>query len=291
MKKTKNKENPLKRLYDWITDRKENETLDTTSPNILKRGEAILKSCIKDYINKQMKVITNEVSYELKKGYYDYINTDYKYNNQGLKSYKLNDLKKSMRKELTTRTGYALTLIKTQTEQNLNKLRSRFIDWINNQTLNNDKQTLKQTLKLETITKQNKRHTDFILRDQYMKMIGNFDSIIGKHYEAIGFIWKNRKDKRVAGNPAGLYPKVNPNSKMHGNHWERENKFYLYKNNWALKNNLVKKVKDYSEEDLKDGTPSMPIGCRCYRINIYELNEVPKEYLTDKGIKYVENMQ
>lgn len=279
--------NPLKSLYDWVEDRMNNETLDTTSPNILERGSQILSGCIKTYLQKQMRELRRKTTYDLKQGYYNYINTDYKRQNPGLNTYRLQEIKKPLRQELQVRTGYALALIKTQTEQNLNKLKGRFIDWINQQTLGDDKQSLKEMLDLDKLRYQNKRHQQFIITDQYHKMIGNFDDIVANHFEALGFIWKNRKDKRVAGNPTGINPKPDKNSPMHGNHWVRENKIYLYEQSWAKTAKLIKAPDGYEVSDLKDGPPGMPIGCRCYRVNLYELNELPKDYLTEKGKKYL----
>ena len=125
---------------------------------------------------------------------------------------------------------------------------------------------------------------NMIIRDQQHKLVSNMTYITAMKNDAIGFIWKNRKDIRVVGNPSGLYPSGN---KMHNNHWKREGKLYLFRDSAALKKGLIKKTKDvqYADE-IEDGLPGIPINCRCTMRLIYRLYEIPAEYkniITQKG--------
>ena len=60
------------------------------------------------------------------------------------------------------------------------------------------------------------------------------------------YIWRNMQDRRVRGNPIGLYP----NSKY--NHWSREGKMYSW------------------DSPPADGHPGYPIRCRCFAEPVFE---------------------
>ena len=88
------------------------------------------------------------------------------------------------------------------------------------------------------------------------------------------------------GTPGGLYP-VAKNPEVHGNHYEREGKFYLLRDNWASKNGYIKG--GVYADTLKDGEPGIPIGCRCVRENIFALDDIPDKYksmITASGKEY-----
>lgn len=108
-----------------------------------------------------------------------------------------------------------------------------------------------------------------IARDQTMKAMSTFTQL---RLQNIGFdfyIWRNSGDGRVAGNPRGIngndrlskdkltytraegkyFYQGHPNtdrSKYHGNHWDREGKYF----SWLI--------------PPPDGNPGMGINCRCY---------------------------
>ncbi|RVZ72751.1 hypothetical protein EC585_00465 [Helicobacter pylori] len=62
----------------------------------------------------------------------------------------------------------------------------------------------------------------------------------------------------------------------HGNHWNRQDKLYLYQDAPSkIKQELKKRgIKFELDSDLLDGSPGEPYGCRCYRINIYNLDNI-----------------
>lgn len=66
-----------------------------------------------------------------------------------------------------------------------------------------------------------------IARDQTNKMNGNITQLRQTGLGIEEYIWRTAKDRRVVGNPAGLYPHGN---RVHGNHWEREGKVYRWDN-------------------------------------------------------------
>ena len=107
-----------------------------------------------------------------------------------------------------------------------------------------------------------------IARDQTAKAISTFSSLRSQNAGSIGYQWHNSQDKRVAGNPNGLYPDVNPKSKYHGDHWDREDKYYL----WNKTSGDIPIAPDGKKfkQPPPDGNPGMPINCRCFAESIFE---------------------
>lgn len=108
---------------------------------------------------------------------------------------------------------------------------------------------------IQDLTHVTRKKAKLIARDQSAKAVSTFTQM---RYENLGckkYIWRNAQDKRVAGNPSGLYPDPDPKSKYHGNHWDREGKVY------------------YWDNPPPDGNPGMPINCRCYAEPIFDIEE------------------
>lgn len=139
---------------------------------------------------------------------------------------------------------------------------------------------------IQDLTGVAKTKAKVIARDQTMKAMSTFTQL---RLQNIGFefyIWRNAGDKRVAGHPNGIngntqlskdkltYTKFDgkffyqghPNtdrSKYHGNHWDREGKYF----SWLI--------------PPPDGNPGMGINCRCYAEPAY-FNDKEKEALQEK---------
>lgn len=99
---------------------------------------------------------------------------------------------------------------------------------------------------IEAATGISKRRATLIARDQ----IGTLNAqVTQQRDEELGidsYIWRNAGDRRVRGNPSGLYPK------SRYDHWEREGKVYKYAN------------------PPGDGNPGEPIQCRCFAEAVIE---------------------
>ncbi len=97
-----------------------------------------------------------------------------------------------------------------------------------------------------------KKRAKLIARDQTSKL----NSVLAKARQTnLGveeYIWHNSKDRRVRGNPGGLYPDV-PRDK---NHWIREGKVFRW------------------DKPPKDGHPGEAINCRCYAEAVIKLDGV-----------------
>ena len=253
---------------------------------------AIDKGIKKDY-DKVLKSVNKEVRSKLKNEYNQFIKKGVFRTAPSLQKYKIEDLKPDFKKELESRINVSLSYIKTQDQNTIEEIKNRLMNFASIPHQNKDLKELEYDFWNDVIPAKVKKNyktsswQNMIIRDQQHKLVSNMTYITAMKNDAIGFIWKNRKDIRVVGNPSGLYPNGN---KMHNNHWKREGKLYLFRDSAALKKGLIKKTKDvqYADE-IEDGLPGIPINCRCTMRLIYRLYEIPAEYkniITKKGLEY-----
>ena len=267
-----------------------NDILSKTAIEALVR--AIDKGIKKDY-DKVLKSVNKEVRSKLKNEYNQFIKKGVFRTAPTLQKYKIEDLKPDFKKELESRINVSLSYIKTQDQNTIEEIKNRLMNFASIPHPNKDLKELEYDFWNDVIPAKVKKNyktsswQNMIIRDQQHKLVSNMTYITAMKNDAIGFIWKNRKDIRVVGNPSGLYPSGN---KMHNNHWKREGKLYLFRDSAALKKGLIKKTKDvqYADE-IEDGLPGIPINCRCTMRLIYRLYEIPAEYkniITEKGKEY-----
>lgn len=213
-------------------------------------------------------------SSKLKKYFYSYkknLETRHK-----VRSYRLSELDPILQEDFRRQRQWGLDLIKTQNEENMLKLKRRFMDWVNLKTL--------KSKELPSLALPNNKHMKFILKDQTNKMNSSFDKAVSDFFGgAIAFQWKINNDNRVVGKPGGVNPKP---SEMHGNHWKRRDKWYynpskkkFLKDSGIL---LSKFEGDYNTPE--DGMPGVPIGCRCWAYYIYDIEDLPKDFRRKDGI-------
>ena len=230
-------------------------------------------------VKRQLAELEKEVKERYTREYLNFKKTGYKRYFPNLKAYRLDDLTPKFRAELRRQTEISLDYITTTTEDEMRQLRNRFLNWMTNPT----PETRQKGVDLDFSDK----HIRFIIRDQSRKLEGNLSEITAKENNAFAFIWRTRRDNRVVGNPAGLYPKGND---RHEDHYERNGKLYLIDGSYFVQKGLVKKSKSViMDTELGDGMPSKPVGCRCWATYIYRISDIPKEYefiLTEKGRKY-----
>lgn len=97
------------------------------------------------------------------------------------------------------------------------------------------------------------RRARFIARDQTAKVTS---SMAHTRVQALGadkYTWRTAEDRRVVGDPNGLYPKP---SRGHGNHYKRNNKNYYYSKPFA------------------DGLPGQAYNCRCVALPIIDVDKI-----------------
>lgn len=264
----------------WIQDRIDKDILNTTSADLLLEAQGTLRSEIDDYFKAKRQ--ESKIYNKIKGGYSTFLKSSYQRTHKGLAKARLTDLKPKFRKELEKRVALSFNLIKNKDNEVKQELASRFLNWItiDSKEVRGDSTSKQSLLNFLDFAKEAgvaQRHSRFVIEDQTRKMLASFDDLIAKENGAIGGFWKNRKDKRVVGNPKGLYPKGN---RAHNDHWNREDQFYILKNSWAYKQKLVT---GNIYEDLEDGGVGVAIGCRCRLVYVYDLRDVPYEHLTKKG--------
>lgn len=130
-------------------------------------------------------------------------------------------------------------------------------------------------LNIKDSVKKLQLNADNMLDDSIHRLRADLNTTTAKEYGAFGYIWKNQQDLRVVGNPFGIYPIVK-DPITHGNHWNRQDKLYLYQDAPSkIKQELKKRgIKFELDSDLLDGSPGEPYGCRCYRINLYDIDKI-----------------
>ena len=114
------------------------------------------------------------------------------------------------------------------------------------------------TERLQKIGSISKNRAKFIARDQTAKLTGDLNQARQQDNGIEEYTWHNSKDRRVVGNPSGLYPKGN---RAHGNHWDRENVTF----SWA--------------KPPPDGHPGHAPGCRCYAKPKLNLEKLKAQYI------------
>jgi len=110
--------------------------------------------------------------------------------------------------------------------------------------------------RLQEIYGIDERRARRIARDQTGSLTSAITEERNKESGFDEYIWRNQDDRRVVGNPSGLYPK---GSRQHMDHWNREGKVFK----WS--------------EPPRDGHPGKAIECRCSSqpvINVERLNAV-----------------
>lgn len=264
-------------IYKWILDKIENNNYK----NINENSFNFINEELKSEIEKEFKP-TKKPMNMLNEKYSGYFKKEFLERNKGLDSYSYNDLLPELQQQLQNCVNDSLALIKYRNEQEKIEVEKRFRNFIKND-LNEDTDLndLKEALKIEETKEKLDKHTLNIIIDQETKMVNNLDRIVALNNGAIGCIWHTMLDIRVVGNPNGLYPK---GTKEHGNHYKRQGVFFAYKSGFAYQQGLLK-AKVY--EDLEDGGVEKAINCRCFLENIYDLRDVPEEYLSKKGLKYI----
>ncbi|MGC9239815.1 MAG: hypothetical protein ACP5D5_09425 [Acidithiobacillus sp.] len=109
-----------------------------------------------------------------------------------------------------------------------------------------------------------------VVIDQGHKLIANINQTVAEDNNALGFFWRHVHQAGYDGRPE---------------HEARDGKFFAIRDNWAIKAGLMKRGPNpYADEiDL----PAVAPFCRCWATYVYNIRELPKECLTQKGLDRV----
>lgn len=114
------------------------------------------------------------------------------------------------------------------------------------------------TERLQKIGSISKNRAKFIARDQTAKLTGDLNQVRQADNGIDEYTWHNAQDRRVVGNPSGLYPKGN---RVHGDHWDREGETFSWSN------------------PPFDGHPGHAPNCRCYAKPKLNLEKLKAQYI------------
>lgn len=203
----------------------------------------------------------------LKDIYTRYMNTQYKQSNPTLTKYEIDLIANKLYEVYQIRKDYTNERLKDMVKKDYNTqlaLLGGLMVGSRNAVLN-----IKDSVKKLQAT------ADSMLDDSIHRLRADLNNTTAKEYGAFGYIWKNQQDLRVVGNPHGIYPIIK-DPIAHGNHWNRQDKLYLYQDAPSkIKQELNKRgIKFELDKDLLDGSPGEPYGCRCYRINIFNIKNI-----------------
>lgn len=101
------------------------------------------------------------------------------------------------------------------------------------------------------------RRAALIARDQTSKLTGALNQSRQQENGIEEYIWRTAGDRRVVGDPGGLYPKGN---RVHGDHYHRDGKKFRWDNPPA------------------DGHPGQAINCRCVAIPVFNPAALEAKY-------------
>lgn len=272
MAKKKNR-NELEILRDELQEYKKDGLLESLSASFLEKLQFKINVATSKFFKKYLSAKSMWYSSNYRRNFWSTKKSLFS-RNVGLKSYKLEDLNSEFASAYRAGIELSLSLIKSHSDETKLKMRRRFLDWVTSADYR-DKEDLNEAIKLPSDKK-----TKFLLRDQTNKLASTLDNIVAEKYGAIAFQWKVRNDNKVSGKPGGKNEKADKDSKVHGDHWSRKDKFYYYtRMDDSIKAKLNLKKFAGSEKDLKDGMPGIPIGCRCYAKNFYFIEDLPAEFI------------
>jgi SPP1 gp7 family putative phage head morphogenesis protein len=137
--------------------------------------------------------------------------------------------------ELELRIARNVDLITSLAERTKLNLTGMIIDQVSDQDF--DARKIGKLIRKENEVSE--RRARYIVRDQTHKLLSTINQLRLENLGITHYRWRNSKDRRVRGNPNGLYPNARYN------HWTREGKEYAFSNPPA------------------DGNPGIPYGCRC----------------------------
>ena len=273
---------PLKSMLELAMEALEQDRRTEMSANTVDKAISTFNRQFQENLRSRME----KQEHMLDKEYRDIFNKHKKVSTE--QGFNPKDFSAKYLRQINNRVKYSIDLIRDQQSEHQKQIASRFINWFNV----NSPEMRKNDKKLETYLQGDNtdNHAKFVIDDQSRKLASSFMDISAEHGRAIGMVWLTRQDNKVVGKPGGEYPK---GTEKHNNHYVRQGKLYLYKDNWWLKHGYIKKTQQVEYvEDLEDGLPGVGIGCRCTRRNIFSLDRIPKEYLgilTEKGKRYLDN--
>lgn len=186
----------------------------------------------------------------------------------GVSRFTLNQIKPSLRPELTRRIQASADLIKLNREQAIEKTLQRFAGWASSVPAGGsravDRAEVKQDIRksIGQFSFEERR----VLIDQGHKLMSSVDAVIAQQTDAIAAMWRSHwRD---------------PHYHYRPDHKERDEKIYVVRGSWAMEKGLISKGAGYIDEMSQ---PAEEPFCRCYFVYLHNLRDLPEDMLTAKG--------
>lgn len=109
-----------------------------------------------------------------------------------------------------------------------------------------------------------------VVIDQGHKLAATLDNIVAKDGGAIAMIWRHVKERP-------------PEYDARPEHLARNGKIFVIRNNWAIKKGYMKLGGSLYTDQIT--APGEEVFCRCSGTYIYNLRDLPEQFLTASGRK------
>lgn len=192
-------------------------------------------------------------------------------NHIGVGKFSRDALKPEMKELLSKRLDAAQALIRLNKEEAVSTTKRRFAGWASSipeggVPVEGQKEAKKNIVKsLGQLTYEERR----VATDQGRKFAEAVNDLIGQQNGAIAVLWHHVHRENYNGRPV---------------HIERDGKYFVLKDSWAYKEGLVTDMDgDFSEIDA----PGTAVFCRCTGERVYNLRDLPVNFLTEKGKAYL----
>lgn len=191
----------------------------------------------------------------------------------GMPTWKLQQVAPKLRAELDRKLMASANLIKLNREEMVTRTIRRFSGWATSIPVGGseavDRQEIREEVKkaLKSLPYEERR----VMIDQAAKFKASLSNIVATEGGAIGGIWRSHYRA--------------PGYNYREDHKERDGKFYLIRDSWALEKGLI----DPSGETFTDEIemPAQAVFCQCRYRYVYNLRDVPRELLTKKGLEAI----
>jgi hypothetical protein len=178
-----------------------------------------------------------------------------------------------LRDEKDNRIFSAKQLTKMRREETKDTVMRRFAGWASsipvNRTITNKQEIVNFIVKP---IKELPKHEKTIVEDQTRKMVSNMDMIVASEAGAIGYFWHS------------LFRVPGYNYREEHKHLDLDGKFIILKDSWAYKAGYIKRGNQIFQDDIE--CPGELPNCKCTAKYVYDINSVPKDCLTIKGLEY-----
>jgi hypothetical protein len=195
----------------------------------------------------------------------------------GVAKFTLDKVRSHLRAELDRRILASANLIRLNREEAIAKTLRRFEGWSTSIPAGGSNITERRETKsdirraLAQLPFEERR----VLIDQGHKLRASLSEILAKDGQALAARWCSQW--RTLG------------YNYREDHKDRDQKVYLLRGNWALNKGLAKVGSAGYYDDVT--AAGEEINCRCYIVWVYNLRDLPKDMLTEKGREELERVQ